>query len=74
MRVGGVSHWGGRRYLEGWEAVATFDFLPPNCPNRLHQRDLIEPSLSRAYLCTQKSKIVFRVRQSMLNIAWKEWY
>ena len=22
MRVGGVSHWGGRRYLEGWEAVA----------------------------------------------------
>jgi hypothetical protein len=24
MRVGGVSHWGGRRYLEGWEAVATF--------------------------------------------------
>jgi hypothetical protein len=25
MRVGGVSHWGGRRYLEGWEAVATFE-------------------------------------------------
>jgi hypothetical protein len=24
MRVGGVSHWGGRRYLGGWEAVALF--------------------------------------------------
>jgi hypothetical protein len=23
--VGGVSHLGGRRYLEGWEAVATFE-------------------------------------------------
>lgn len=34
----------------------------------------MEPNLSRAYLFTQKSKIVFRVRQNMLKIAWKEWY
>jgi hypothetical protein len=40
MRVGGVNHRGGRRYLEGWEAVATSEFYPPP------RLDLPTPSIS----------------------------